>query len=122
MGILFLAVFYFFFNPVSYSFFHECPFHSLTGYYCPGCGSQRAFHALLHGHFMQAAGYNLLAMISLPFMAYSAIVFVSNTFWNKQWVQQIFYKPWFAKSVLGVVLIFWLIRNLPFSCFQWLAP
>ena len=34
----------------------KCTFKLLTGYDCPGCGSQRALHAMLHGDIAQEAG------------------------------------------------------------------
>ena len=121
-GFLIGAIVYFLFNPIRYSFFPECPFYALTGFYCPGCGSQRAFHALLHGRLLQAAGYNLLTMSALPFIIYSAVVLLGNTFFKKRWKQNLFYKPWFAKFVLIAVLLFGLLRNLPFAGMQWMAP
>ena len=44
----------------------RCLFHSLTGLECPGCGSQRAFHALVHGHFSQAWSFNPLIFLLAP--------------------------------------------------------
>ncbi len=38
----------------------RCPFKWVTELDCPGCGSQRALHSLLHGHPMDAWGYNLI--------------------------------------------------------------
>jgi hypothetical protein len=122
VAISLLVGVYFVFNPIGFSFFPKCPFYALTRLYCPGCGSQRAFHALLHGHLLQAAGFNLLAVLALPFVIYSGVVSVGNHFLSRQWKQDIFYKPWFAWMVLGLVLLFWLLRNLPFSCFSWMAP
>ena len=40
---------YFALDPSRSDLFPRCVFLSLTGYKCPGCGSQRAIHALLHG-------------------------------------------------------------------------
>lgn len=56
------------FNP-SAGGFPACPFRSLTGLLCPGCGSQRAIHELLHGHIGAAFGYNALLVVSIPFLA-----------------------------------------------------
>lgn len=44
----------------------RCMFRQLTGLDCPGCGSQRAIHALLHGRIAEAWGYNALLLIELP--------------------------------------------------------
>ena len=44
----------------------RCMFLQLTGWQCPGCGSQRALHALLHGHFAQAWHYNAMLFILTP--------------------------------------------------------
>ena len=58
---------YYRFNPASAgSLFPPCPSHWLTGYNCPGCGSQRAVHCLLHGDVAQAFRYNALMVVSVP--------------------------------------------------------
>jgi ABC-type amino acid transport system permease subunit len=41
----------------------------MTGLKCPGCGSQRAIHSLLHFDFVQAFRYNALLVLSLPLLA-----------------------------------------------------
>ena len=47
----------------------RCMFRQFTGLDCPGCGSQRALHALLHGHVAEAWRYNALLLIEIPFIA-----------------------------------------------------
>src|ERR1700743_3243391 len=54
-----LLVVYFLYNPVKYRFFPKCPFYSLTGFACPGCGSQRAIYNLLHGNILKAIRFNV---------------------------------------------------------------
>ncbi len=44
-----------------------CIFHSVTGYYCPGCGGTRSSFYLLHGHFIRSFLYH-------PFVIYVAVL------------------------------------------------
>jgi hypothetical protein len=115
------SLLYFFFDPTFSDLFPKCIFHSITQLDCPGCGSQRAFHALLHGNIRQAADFNLMAVLFLPLLIYSAIVAVANTFFHQQWRQGIFYSTVFVKIVLLIVLLFWLLRNIPIDPFHWLS-
>ncbi|TMI88752.1 MAG: DUF2752 domain-containing protein, partial [Bacteroidetes bacterium] len=69
-SILFIAagatlLLYFFIEPKNGNL-PKCFFHELTGFYCPGCGVQRSFHALLNGHILTAIDYNLLFILFLP--------------------------------------------------------
>ncbi|MDR9448893.1 MAG: DUF2752 domain-containing protein, partial [Psychroflexus sp.] len=68
-----LIVIYFAFNPESISFFPSCPFHSITGLYCPGCGSQRAIHDLLHANFLAAFSHNPLIVLGIATGLYKGI-------------------------------------------------
>lgn len=61
-----LGFIFFIFNPSTTALFPKCPFLMLTGFRCPGCGSQRAVHSLLHLDFTQAFSYNALLVLSLP--------------------------------------------------------
>lgn len=47
--------------------------HVLTGWDCPGCGSQRAIHALLHGDLAGAFGANALLVVLAPFIVLLAV-------------------------------------------------
>ena len=51
-----------------------CPFHAATGLYCPLCGSLRGVGDLAHGHVMAALGSNLLLVVTLPLLAWGAVV------------------------------------------------
>ena len=43
-----------------------CPYLTLTGFACPGCGLTRATHFLLHGNVAQAFAYNPWAFVMAP--------------------------------------------------------
>lgn len=62
---------YFYWSPEDNIFFPKCVFKVLTGYDCPGCGSQRAFHALLHGHPLDALSYNFFMIVGIPYLLLS---------------------------------------------------
>ena len=55
------------FDPVTTRGFPQCVFHSLTGLQCPGCGTTRALHALLHGNVAAAWHFNAALFFFVPF-------------------------------------------------------
>ncbi len=67
--LLVLSVLYFVFDPAEHVVFPKCPFKMLTGWDCPGCGSQRAIHALLHGDVLSAFRLNALMVLAVPYLA-----------------------------------------------------
>lgn len=67
-GTLFVGVTLYSVNPAEHALIPKCPFKLLTGLDCPGCGFQRAMHALLHGDIAQAIGYNWFLLFALPYL------------------------------------------------------
>src|SRR6476619_6541422 len=65
------AAYVFAFEPGKTGLFPVCIFRLLTGLTCPGCGSTRAMHQLLHGHVEAAFMLNPLFLIALPFLAFA---------------------------------------------------
>jgi Protein of unknown function (DUF2752) len=115
------AVVLFLFDPSRYPFYPQCLFHRLTGWNCPGCGSLRAMHQLLHGHLLAALRDNLLLILSLPVAAvYSARQFLR---WRAG-LQVTFpaIRPRGILVFLGVLVIFTIIRNIPSAPFIYLSP
>jgi hypothetical protein len=54
------------FPPTEYSFYPRCPIYLATHWLCPGCGSTRALHALLHLDVQSALHYNALFALLFP--------------------------------------------------------
>lgn len=95
-----------------------CPFLMLTGYYCPGCGTLRALHALAHGHLASALAFNPLMVCTLPVLGYIWVRWLGRSVTGRP--RRKLAHPAWAWAFLVVVIAFWVIRNLPFGHF--LAP
>lgn len=108
----------FFFNPSHYGFYPICYFHSITGLNCPGCGSLRALHKLLHGHVLEAARFNALLLLCLPCSGWLAARFVAARL--RRQVATFAVQPIFLWAFLCVAIVFTVLRN--FHSFAWLAP
>ncbi|MGM0635098.1 MAG: DUF2752 domain-containing protein [Bacteroidota bacterium] len=121
LGVLFLII-YTKFNPSEIALFPKCPFHLITGLHCPGCGSQRAIHAFLQGNIWQGLQHNFL-MILLFLLLFHKLYQLSFALFQKVTTSKnLLYHPATAWVIVGVILLFWILRNLPFAAFQILAP
>lgn len=116
------SLLYFYFDPELSVFFPPCPLHHFTGLFCPGCGSQRAFHDLVHGNVLQAAEHNLLFVVFLPLLFLAAAIFLADAFFRKKLAARLFHSVYAARIILIVIVVFWLLRNIPVAPFSWLAP
>ncbi|MFG2007167.1 DUF2752 domain-containing protein [Spirillospora sp. NPDC048911] len=103
-------------DPNESGHYPTCPFLAVTGYQCPGCGSLRTIHALTHGDLGTALGLNVFTVAMIPVLAY---------FWIRWTFARARGRPARTKpadprliwAFLALVLLFWLIRNLPFGTF-----
>ncbi|WP_214416913.1 DUF2752 domain-containing protein [Sphaerisporangium fuscum] len=96
-----------------------CPFLFLTGLYCPGCGTLRAIHALAHADVVAALGLNPLAVATVPFLLFWWGRWALRT-WQGRPVRTTLAHPAYIWGFLALVIVFWIVRNLPFGRF--LAP
>jgi hypothetical protein len=124
-AFLFLALgalgFLHLFNPSSSTFYPTCPFLWATGCYCPGCGSLRALHQLTRGQLAAAFGLNPLMVLSLPFLGYYALSRAKLTLTGRP-LKSVFIGPRLVWALLGLILAYWVLRNLPVYPFTLLAP
>lgn len=109
------------FDPMQVDFYPRCPLLVFTGIYCPGCGGLRAMHALLHGDVAAAFGFNPLLMLTLPFLAYALLSLATDASLGRRLPAP--YLPgrgiW---ALFGVIMVFTVLRNLPYYPLVLLAP
>jgi hypothetical protein len=95
------------FAPGSFAFYPRCPFHTLTGLQCPGCGSTRAMHQLLHGNV--GAAFRLNPMLFVLFAV--ALCALPSVLRGRQ--PGFLMRPWFAWTSFVVLTGYWVVRNTP---------
>jgi hypothetical protein len=114
--------FLYFFDPATSDLYPTCPFLALTGCYCPGCGSLRALHQLTRGHYLiPALDLNPFMVLTVPFITYYFASQVMLAVTGRP------LKAFFVPSVivwmlLGFILVYWLLRNIPVYPISLLAP
>jgi len=115
------GLFVWYFDPVSSDLFPACPLYSMTGFACPGCGMTRGLHSLLHGDVLEALDYNAMLPILMLFFGYlwfSMVLFAvrgRGLTPGKMSIAVIW-------VMLVLLLVFGILRNLPFYPFNILFP
>lgn len=100
------------FNPTEYRFYPQCAFHQFTGLQCPGCGSTRAIHALLHGEIVTALKMNTLLVGLLPVGAWFGLRFLVQRFTGRLLPHPFQHYGW-GMALAAAVILFWIFRNFP---------
>ncbi len=112
-ALLVFGVVYFALDPSTSGLFPRCTFLSLTGYKCPGCGTQRAIHALLHGDVAGAFRYNALLLVAIPWIA--LCLYAESRRLRNPRLYALLNAPLLIWLFLAMVLLWWLLRNI----FDW---
>jgi hypothetical protein len=113
--IVFIAFFYRIYNPVENNYFPKCPFKEMTGYKCPGCGSQRAIHYLLNFNILKAFNENAILVISIPYLIIGFTFEMSKKVTDKhlKWRKILFGRK-AIYLILNIIIAFWILRNLKY--------
>lgn len=110
------AVYLFMFEPGKTGLFPVCLFRLVTGYTCPGCGSTRAMHQLLHGHVVTAFMLNPFFLLAIPFLLYALVRYSVIVMRGGVPRRNTLPAP-YIYALFFVVLSFWIFRNTPFYPF-----
>lgn len=108
-------------DPAKAKFLPACPLYATTGYACPGCGLTRGFHALFHGDFVRALDFNaLIPLFVLIFGFFYLSMFLVA-------VRGRAFPTWSLSlpaiwGLLVLLLVFGIVRNLPYYPFSVLFP
>lgn len=100
-----------------------CMFYKATGFHCSGCGITRAMHHLLHLRVGEALAMNPLVVATLPLIALGVVME------GVAWIAGEGYRgprvrlpAWGYWLLLGAIISYWILRNIPFWPFTLLAP
>ena len=110
--VVLAAVVYFTFDPSQAGFFPRCTFLTLTGYKCPGCGTQRMIYHLLHGHVLKAISYNYFASLLIPYLLVLSTGYLAPDSNYTQWVRKHLATKWAAYTYATLYIIWWFLRNI----------
>lgn len=109
------------YDPKEIALLPKCVFHEFTGLHCPGCGSTRALHSLVHGDFSAALHYNLFFVALAPVILWLLVLESGKAFFG--WEPRLRPAPavllW---ALFGVLLAFTVFRNIPSPPFDLLRP
>lgn len=110
-------------NPAGFlAFWPGCLFRKCTGIYCPGCGMTRATFALFEGDVALAFRQNPVGIILLPLALIGLLIEAIRWTRGRATGPLGGNRPWVSRSLVILVVGFWIFRNLPWWPFSLLAP
>ena len=110
--VVLLCVTYYFVNPSVQSHVIKCPWFFCTGTLCPACGSQRALHALVHGHILEALSYNYFFVISIPYALVAVLVSWYNFNHCFDRLKALAFHRYTLYAYVVLFFAWWILRNI----------
>lgn len=112
IALVALTIVYYRVSPTTSVFFPKCAFLLLTGLKCPGCGSQRAVHALLHADLASAFAHNALLVLSLPYLALLIGARLYVYLHPASSLRATLENPLAIRTYFIITIAFWIARNV----------
>lgn len=109
------------FDPATTHLLPVCPLYAMTGFACPGCGLTRGFHALFHGDLLTALDFNALIPVWTIIFGYLFVSLVLTSVRGRGLPWK-FVTPPMLIGFLMLLIVFGVLRNLPFYPFTVLFP
>ncbi len=116
------AVLLFLVDPSRSRFLPVCPTYLLTGVFCPGCGTTRMLHSLLHLRLVEALDHNVLMVFLLPVVGYAGVSAYLAFVFGRPLVPALRISRWISLLILAAAVVFTVLRNLRLPPFMFLAP
>lgn len=110
--VVIMAIIYHDTNPLDSRFFPQCMFYKLTGWQCPGCGGQRAFHYLLNGDIAESFRMNPLLWIGIPYILLASVL--QSPWMEKRCVRLREWLTGYHACIIWLfaIVAFWILRNV----------
>jgi len=124
MLILLAVLLYYFYthNPSDKeNLYVSCTFKTLTGLDCPGCGGQRSVYHLLHFEFGKALKFNAFFVLLIPYLVFLIYYEIRKIYFNIPKPQNFLTSNKMIWIFLIALLVFGILRNLPFFPFDWFS-
>lgn len=99
-------------DPADGGVFVPCPFRTVTGWWCPGCGLTRATHHLLRGQLAEALRCNVFVVFVLAAIALSWVSWLLATS-GRSLLGGRSLPRWAVAAMIAVAVSFAVVRNLP---------
>ncbi|MEU2723514.1 DUF2752 domain-containing protein [Streptomyces smyrnaeus] len=90
-----------------------CPFLTVTGLYCPGCGGLRSAHAVAHGDLGAALSANALAVLLLVGLAVGWLHWTGRAVRARAYSFPVRLRAWHWWAAGGALVAFTVVRNTP---------
>jgi hypothetical protein len=98
-------------DPFKHQITPPCPFHALTGLWCPFCGATRAAWAATHGDLRLMLHANALFPMIVVLFGWSWFAWLGKA--TGRWSVPVPKRRAFAWALAAVLVCFTVLRNLP---------
>ncbi len=98
-----------------------CLFRTMTGFFCPGCGTRSALIQLAQGNLYAAFRLNPLAVLTVPLGIYFVISQAHIAFTGRS-LPRLFLPPFWIWALFILIVLYGVARNLPFYPFTLIKP
>lgn len=93
-----------------------CPTKALLGIDCPGCGSMRMLYSLMHGDLSATVRFNALGFAAVVLLIWTYCTWTYGRATGLR-IRGWQHNRWAPMVTLVLVVVWFVIRNLPFAPF-----
>lgn len=106
-----VIIVYYRFDPTAHGWMPRCPSKLITHYDCPSCGSQRIFHALLHGRWGEAWHLNPFFFFAMPFFLLVIWGSIRRLPYSQR-IRAVTHSRPAVMAYIAAYILWWILRNV----------